>query len=435
MATPRRPAGRSQTRRQSSSQSRGQAAVQEEVREAPTGTLFDLASDDDVIYIWRIHPVSKKLVFMFRLSQEEGTEEEIQRLAGGGKYMCREKGRNDAGLMVFGKSRTVEIGGAPREPAIPKATQAEIDGAPSAAAAPVVGTIGDGKKGTTLDDVLTAGVLRLLTTTAETSESQSKVYQAMLARPHSNIEWGPIITAVVPLLTAMIEKKDSGPNPMEMVTEIAKLVKQSTSSAGELKDTLAAMNEVLDIKDRTAPVPEDALTTMAGQLPKILEVISSEQKTRGRTPTIEEVQARLAAQPTQPAQTNAEQPRIPMYQAFLNRFAPMLKRWAMEGKDPELLGEFMVQSIPQQYHGAVREFLALENAEEIVYQTVPDLRNYPDFTNKCFGTIAEIFEPEEEVAQPTEPEGEVLYEVGSDGVGDLVEEETAEETTSEEVTE
>lgn len=103
----------------------GRAAVQEEEQEdfgGEDGTLFSLGSDDKVVYVWRQHPISKRPVFLFRLSQDEATEEEIQRLAGGGVFTCREKERNEEGIMMFGRQRTVEIGGRPREPMVPKAT-------------------------------------------------------------------------------------------------------------------------------------------------------------------------------------------------------------------------------------------------------------------------------------------------------------------------
>jgi len=451
--TTARSKSRGQTGNQTGGRTRGRTMVQEEVTEEPRSTLFDLQGDDDVIYIWRIHPVSKKLVFMFRLSQEEGTEEEIQRLAGGGKYMCREKGRNEEGLMVFGKSRTVEIGGAPREPKVPKATQAEIDAAPSENPAPVVGVIGEQKKGATLDDALTAGIIRLLTSQAEVGETQAKMYQTMMTRPERpQTNWGPIITACVPLLTSMIERKDNAPNPMEMIEKIASLMKTNTNPTSQFKDMLETVDSVFSIKEQAAGPAPDPLTALTGQLPKILEIISSEQKTRGRIPTPEEVQRRLATtQPTQPSQPGA-QPKMPMYQALLNRFSPMLRDWAARGQDPVQAGEYIVASIPEQHHGAVREFLAREDSEELVYQTIPDLRNYPDFTQQCFGAIADMFEPDEEevpfggalpndVAQPTEP-AEVLLEVDSAGVGrvadddreediDLIEETTDEETVEE----
>lgn len=416
------PARKVTKRRTPAQKSAGQTATQ--ARERPVtritkegelvGNLYDNMDDDSIVVVHRFDPDTAKQVLMYKLLPDEATDIEIQRLSGGGKYTTREHVRNEAGQMVFGRQRTVVVSGPPKLAMMPRSY---TEGQPQGNSKPEVGTTGE-QKGTTIDDVLTAGILRLFTSQAEASETQAKMYQTMLAKPQ--MDWGPIITAIVPLLTSMIERKDNAPNPMEMIEKIASLMKTNTNPTSQFKDMLETVDSVFSIKDQAAGPPPDPLTAMATQLPKILEIVSSEQK-KGRTPSVEEVQRRLTSQPNTEA-------KPPMYQLLLNRFAPMIKDWAVRGQDPVQLGEFMVSSLPERYHGAVREFLAQPDSEEIVYQTIPDLRNYPDFANKCFGTMADMFEPEEEeIAQPTDP-GEVLYEVGSDGVGQPVgEEETGEE--------
>lgn len=406
---------------QTDSQTRGRPVTQTTKEGELVGNLYDNMDDDSIVVVHRFDPDTAKQVLMYKLLPDEATDIEIQRLSGGGKYTTREHVRNEAGQMVFGRQRTVVISGPPKLALMPKSY---TEGQPQGNAKPEVGTVGE-KKGTTIDDVLTAGILRLFTSQAEASETQSKMYQAMLAKPQSDMDWGKIVTALVPLFVSMIEKKDNAPNPMEMIEKIASLMKTNTNPTAQFKDMLETVDSVFSIKDQAAGPPTDPLTTMATQLPKILEIISSDQK-KGRTPTVAEVQQRLA-------QPNTEA-KPPMYQALLNRYAPMIKDWAMRGQDPVQLGEFIVSSIPERYHGAVKEFLAREDSEEIVYQTIPDLRNYPDFAHKCFGTMADMFEPdeEEEVAQPTEP-GQVIFEVDGDGVGQVVEKETVEEIIEEEV--
>ena len=411
---------RTAKRRRSASRSAGgRPAVVEEVEaeeiQEEDVTLFDSGGADKVVYIWRINPTTKRLVFLFKLLPEEATEEEVQRLAGGGTYTCREKGRNDDGVMVFGKNRTIEIGGPPREPKVPKGMAEELQptGSPP-------GVVVESRGKTTLDDVLTGGILRLFTSQAEASETQAKMYQAMAMRPQ--MDWTELMKAVAPLLLTLLAKKDDGPNPMEMVTQIAAMVKDSSSPTTQFKDMLETVDSVFSIKEQAAGPPADPLTALAGTLPKILEIISSEQKTKGRMPTKEEVQRRLAA--PSPAAAGGQ---MPVYQALLKKFTPMMVRWAREGKDPGLMGEFLFNSIPEKYHGAVREFLLREDAEELVYQTAPDLRAFPQWTQDCFGTLAEAFgiteEEEEEEEKP-----DVIFEVGSDGVGKEVIEETTEET-------
>lgn len=385
------------------------------------GNLFDNMKDDTVVVVHRFDPEAGRQVLMYKLMPDEATDVEIQRLSGGGKYTTREHVRNDEGKMVFGRQRLIAISGVPRMARMPHSYDQ-----PEPTAKPEVGTV-DNKK-TSIDDVLTAGILRLFTSQSEASETQAKMYQAMLARPDApQIDWGELIKAVSPIIVTLLAKKDNGPNPMEMVTQIAAMVKESTSSTTQFKDMLETVDTVFSIKEQSVGPPADPLALFAGQLPKILEIISVEQRSKGRMPTEEEVKRRLAA----PPKTSLPEGKVPVYQALLNKFAPTLVRWAQEGKDPEVMGKYLFNSIPEKYHGAVREFLLRDDAEELIYQAVSDLRAFPEWTNECFMVLAETLGIVEEEEEPAESEPEVVYEVGSDGVGVEVEkkEEVVEETT------
>lgn len=397
-----------------------QTDEQEIEQEEERATLFDLGDDDKIVYVWRIHPVSKKMVYQYKLQPDEATEEEIQRLSGGGVYTCREKGRNEDGIMVFGRQRTVEIAGVAREPLVPKATADELAPTGAAVAGPVVGE----SQKTSMDDIMMGGVLRLFTTQAEASEVQARMFQAMADRPQT--DWAAVLTAAMPLLVALLAKKDDAPNPMEIVTQVASLVKESASSANSFKEQLEVMNEVFDIKERTAPAPEDGLSMLAAQLPKILEIISSEQTTKGRMPTQEEVQQRLATAAPSPAADPSTPKKVamPIHLALLKKFKPLLVQWSQQGKDAGLMGEFLANSVPERFRGAVQEFLLREDAEALVYQVVPELQQYPAWTRECFDALADAFglgaEGDEEV--PPTPEADVIFEVDADGQGTAVEE-------------
>jgi hypothetical protein len=376
--------------------------------------------DDTVVVVHRFDPEAGQKVLMYKLMPEEATDVEIQRLSGGGKYITREHVRDSTGRKVFGRYRQITISGLPRIAKMPRsyARPESSDDEASPATKPEVGTVG---KSTSIDDVLTAGILRLFTSQAEASETQAKMYQAMLARPDApHVDWGEMIKAISPIVVTLLVKKDDGPNPLEMVTQIAEMVKNSTSSTTQFKEMLETVDTVFAVKEQAAGPPADPLTALAGQLPKILEIISSEQQTKGRMPTQEEVQRRLKAPAKPPAGG-----QMPVYQALLQKFTPMLIRWAREGKDPGLMGEFLFNSIPEKYHGAVREFLLREDAEELVYQTAPDLRAFPQWTQDCFGTLAEAFGIIEE---GEEEKPDATFEVGDDGVGKEVVEEIVEET-------
>ena len=392
------------------------------------GNLFDNMKDDTVVVVHRFDPEAGQKVLMYKLMPDEATDVEIQRLSGGGKYTTREHVRDNLGRMVFGRYRQITISGLPRMAKMPKSYERSDSLDSPAPTKPEVSTV-DSK--TSIDDVLTAGILRLFTSQAEASETQAKMYQAMLARPDApRLDWGELIKAVSPIIVTLLANKDNGPNPMEMVTQIAAMVKESTSSTTQFKDMLETVDSVFSIKEQAAGPPADPLAMFAGQLPKILEIISAEQHSKGRMPTEEEVKRRLAT----PPKTSLPEGKVPVYQVLLNKFAPTLVRWAREGKDPDVMGKFLFNSIPEKYHGAVREFLLRDEADELIYQAVPDLRAFPEWTNECFLALAEVLGIVEEEEELTETEPDAVFEVGSDGVGVEVkkEERVVEETTEEE---
>lgn len=379
------------------------------------GNLYDNMDEDTVVVVHRFDPESGRQVLMYKLMPSEATDIEIQRLSGGGKYSTREHVLNEQGSRVFGRSRIIVVAGPPRMAEMPQS----YANRPTPTPKPEVGTVGDKNK-TSIDDVLTAGILRLFTSQAEASETQAKMYQAMLARPDApHVDWSVLITALIPLAVKLLDRKNDGPNMLEMVTQVAAMMKENTSSTTQFKDMLETVDTVFGIKEQVAGPVADPLTTLAGQLPKILEIISTEQSSKGRMPTEEEVKRRLAS-PQKPSGGN-----MPVHQMLLKKFAPMLVRWAQAGKDPSLMGDFLYNSIPEKLHGAVREFLLRDDAEEVVYQAAPDLRGFPQWTQDCFGTLAESFGIGEE-----EEEAEVS-EVHPVEVGDGDEEVTVVEETVE----
>jgi len=387
----------------------------EEEAGGPVGNLFDNMKDDTVVVVHRFDPEAGQKVLMYRLMPDEATDVEIQRLSGGGKYITREHVRDSTGRKVFGRYRQITISGLPRMAKMPRSYEHSDSSDSPAPTKPEVGAV-DTK--TSIDDVLTAGILRLFTSQAEASETQAKMYQAMLARPDPvPMNWSELITALSPIIVLMLKKED-GPSTLELVTQVAAMVKENTSSTTQFKDMLETVDSVFSIKEQAAGPPADPLTTLAAQLPKILEIISSEQHSKGRMPTEEEVKRRLAVSTKKPAAGGA----MPVYQALLNKFTPMMVRWARENNDPIALGNFLFGAIPKKYHGAVSEFLLREDAEELVFQTAPDLREFPEWTNECFTTLAEAFG----IVEEEESEPDVTYDVGDDGVGVEVVETTKE---------
>lgn len=359
--------------------------------------LFTDMSQDAVVYVYRRDEVSKEPVFMYKLSPEEAHVDEIQRLSGGGYYTCRERGRNEEGRKVWQQQRTLRVGGAPREPRMPQSYESE-----STAATPRPGEVETGavgRAGVGMDEVLTAGILKLLQGSADLSTAQAEAYKNMANRPAAPAtDWGALITAAVPVVVAMIKKRE---DPMEVMTRAAALFKDNASPATAFKDQLSTITEVFNLKEAVTPPPPDPIESALGMLPQLLDIITAEQKS-GRPVTVETVQQRLAAGTgaTPPASPPAAQYRDakPMWLKMLTQLVPRTLSWASQGKDPALLAEFFVNEIPEQHAGHLREFLQRADAKEMLFRLAPGLAQYEQWVGECFDAMADHYfgEPDAE---------------------------------------
>lgn len=354
------------------------------------GNLYDSMEDDSIVVVHRFDPETAKQVLMYKLMPEEATDVEIQRLSGGGKYMTREQVRNDAGQMVFGRQRSIVVSGPPLDAVMPRSYSQQQGPAQQQ---PEIGTRGQpGATGTQPQDILSAGMIQLFDGMQRLNATQAEAYRSMANQTPT--EWGPIALALAPVIIAWIKasSKDTAPDPMALVEKVASLMKANTSPTESFKDMLETVDTVFDIKERSQGPPADPLTSLTSLLPQILEAISVEQKA-GRPATTEAVRARLGIASPGDKQTGDKPPPPPMYRQMLDRFRPMLLQWARAGKDPALMGDWLVNMIPEKYHGHLREFLLRDDAEELVYQAIPDLRQFEQWTADCFGQMADTFNP------------------------------------------
>ena len=361
--------------------------------------LFADMSQDAVVYVYRRDEVSKEPVFMYKLAPEEAQVDELQRLSGGGHYTCRERGRNEIGKKVWLQQRTLKVGGPAREPTMPK-SYVSVD--PAGEASPQVGTIPpSGDVG--MSEILTAGVLKLLQGSADLSAAQAEAYKSMMTRPAS-VDWVPLLTAVVPVLTAIIKKRE---DPMAVMTQAAGLFKDNASPAAAFREQLKTVTEVFNLQEAATPKPPDPIDAAVAMLPQLLDIITAEQK-GGRPVTIESVRQKLAGElPAPAAQPQPETDATPMWLVILKRTVPRITAWASAGKDPVLLAEFFVAEIPEQHAGHLREFLQRADAQEMLFRLAPGLKQYENWVADCFNAMADHYFPPdgediEEGAEPVE---------------------------------
>ena len=377
----------------------------EEGRDVMPDNLFADMSQDAVVYIYRRDEVSKEPVFMYKLAPDESHVDEIQRLSGGGHYTCRERGRNEEGRKVWLQQRTLRVGGPPREPIMPKSF-VSVD--PAGESSPQVGTVPpSGDVG--MSEILTAGVLKLLQGSADLSTAQAEAYKNMMTRPDTT-NWEPLITAMVPVVVALIKKRE---DPMAQMQAAASLFKDNASPASAFRDQLKTVTEVFNLHDATKPEAPDPIDAAIGLLPQILDVITTEQKS-GRPVTLDSVREKLTGGKEIPAppQPQPGAPGAPVWLHMLRNMVPRITAWATAGRDPELLAEFFVAEIPEQYAGNMREFLKQDNAQEMLFRAAPALTQYAKWVGECFNAMADqYFPPDEGEGEPPE-EQPATVEVG-----------------------
>jgi hypothetical protein len=325
--------------------------------------------------------------------------------------VCREKNPNAQGMFVWGRQRTIKIAGAPREPQEPASVKrhtatgvvTDVNGA----------TPTPGERPTT-QSILDGGLLQLFSAQAEVSKQGSEVMQLLMTKlmTEKKTEWGPVIVALVPLVQSWISRpQEERPDPLAMVTAIATMVKENVTPASDLKSQLEVMNDFMDLTTSMQPDPPDALSSLAGVVPKIVEIMANDQKA-GRSSTPQSVNAALTGgTPTPTPATGA-----PVIQQMLARFAPRLVGWASAGKDPDVQASVLLELVPEKYHGHIRELLGHEDAAEQVFTMVPQLRQFEQWSNDFFGSLTDYFYPEDETGEP---------EVGDVEVAEVTDEDQA----------
>lgn len=393
---PRQTAG--QTVGQTAGQANGQDVGQDvdSNDDAPlVGNIFDDMQEDSYVIVKRRDERTKDMVYLYRLDREECTDEEIQRLSGGGYYVCREKELNSVGQFVWGAQRTIKIAGPPREPTEPESVKKHAAAGVSPAAAAVAPP---GERPST-QSILDGGLLQLFSAQAEVSKQGSEMMQLLMTKmmTERKTEWAPVLVALVPLVKSFIERPaEERPDPLAMVTAVAAIVKDNITPASDLKSQLEVMNDFMDLKTSMQPEPQDPLSSLASVVPKIVEIMANDQKA-GRKSTSENVTARLGGDTTTgtPA-TPQPATGAPVIQQMLVKFKPRLMQWASAGKDPDVQAAVLLELVPPQYHGHIRELLGNDNADEQVFAMVPELRNFKTWAEEFFGALTEFFYPDDD---------------------------------------
>jgi hypothetical protein len=362
-------------------------AVNEEA--SVTGTVFDHMNDDAYVMVWRRSETSKRMVYMGRLAPSEATEEVIQKALGGGFYQCREKEPAADGSMVFGRSRTFELGG-PRKPNGTLEGVGETPQSPAAAAALQANTPGATDNTQSVLNAATLSVFMDLVKATKDVKSSGPDPLAYL-KPIMDMQ-----TRIVELLMNMMTANKQGDSKKDMLDMMASM-KDLLSPAQPInsgnphevvKNILETIRDVREAADDLGPARGESTDPMA-ILGKLAEVIVEEQQRKhgGKRAAVRAAPGattRVAPVLTttgEEAKAVTEGAEVPMWRRVLRKEGPKLIAQAQAGRDPEAIAVLALEFAPSNIRGVLTEFFTQETEAVVkaMLEELPALAEFPQW--------------------------------------------------------
>lgn len=375
--------------------------------------------DDTYITVHRQDNTSKDWIFHGKLAPNEATEEELARVFGGGVYRCQEKIRDESGVWRIGRTRTVRLTGQYRPPTgiLPGAQKSEA--APSSPGTAVV-PAGGGQP----VDIMGAGILQLFQAAQaqqtmmtqmfqQMSQHQSVLMQSVLKDGPKGPDLADIIKSLVPLLTAYLSQPKQERDPLEMLKAVGEIVRANTGKQSDIADTIAAMNELMEMRDRLGGGGEES-DPLWSSVPKLVEVIAeqaqaSRQPRRPRSPaalTGPDMKATpitpkegTPVTPLRPDQT--QRLVVPLWARVIKGEGPKLLLAAKQGRTPGLVAEVAWEWAPDAIKEAMTEFFGRDDVRDRLMELVPGLKEHEEWADEFISEAQElIFGEEEDTGQP-----------------------------------
>jgi len=359
------------------------------------GTLFENLASDSYIQVYRKNERTKSYVYTQCRLDPDASMEDISRELGGGTFSLRERKRDpDTGRWGIGMQRVVEVEGSPKV-YVPPSSPTEL--AVPGSAAPTSES-GGGSQSIGFNDIMTGGLLNMFTTMGKAGEMQMLAMQKMMDRPRT--DWGPIFVALAPVFQAVVQRANQPEkepiNVLEVMEKVLPLVQQPTPTTG-FKDMIETMTALEGFKQTLSEGggggdDADPVKIAMANVPRLLQIIENEQAARkGVMPTAKQLQEAVQRDALPAGDGGLDKAK-----RWLKQFSLTMIRWAQEAKDPEAMAESTLDLIPTQFHGTLSEFLGREDAEQLVYEVVPQLGPYKQWTTDFFNALHAEFYPDEE---------------------------------------
>jgi hypothetical protein len=266
-------------------------------------------------------------------------------------------------------------------------------------------------------DIISAGILQLFHAAqaqqqmmvqmfSQAQKSQEILLQAIL-RDDKKLDVTALVTAIAPVVQRFLEQPREQRDPLEMLKAVGEIVRQNSGRQSDMADTIAALKELLEVKDMLAPSePSDPLVS---SLPKLVEVIAEEQRRRQVAPSV-------AAGTVSAASVTGEETMksVPLWLRVLKSEGHRMIKAAQQGRDPGLMAEVAWEFAPEMLKAGLRDFFA-QDVETVVNQLVqalPALASYRDWVTEFAEVAHELVQPD----SPEQPDGGETDTGEEDGV-------------------
>lgn len=348
---------------------------------------------DPVVRIYREDDRTKKPVFHGVLAVDEASEMLVAEMFGGGRWKAQIIATDELGQSNIKRSKVFSLSGPYHPPvkALPMGQRPEA----AAAAAPMRGEVSTlPTANESLNAALVGSVIDLL-----------KAQREGVGR-NPIADWVPVLvplaSGLMALLSKMAEKKSEAPTEMvialeQLRAELASMKDRPGPATTAVTDALEGIERIVKLTRNVKrmagaddeAVPPDPETAMWGMAGKLLEHLGPKGIP---APTSEQPAAVIGTIPPAPTPTAAR----PLWEQVLLNYRARLVDSAMRGVNPELVADVAVQFAPPQFVGTLQEFVQRPDMVAVASQVVPELQQFPQWTEQFFQALRGAVTGEEE---------------------------------------
>lgn len=340
---------------------------------------------DPVVRLYREDDRTKKPVFHGVLAVDEASEMLVAEMFGGGRWKGQIIATDELGQSNIKRSKTFVLSGPYRPPVKPLPMGQRPDAVAAATGQPMRGEVSTlPTANESLNAALVGSVIDLL-----------KAQREGVGR-NPIADWVPVLvplaSGLMALLGKMAEKKAEAPTEMvialeQLRAELASLKDRPGPATTAVTDALEGIERIVKLtrnvkrmagaEDEAVPTdPESAMWGMAGKLldhlgPKTLPA------------TTEQPAAVIGTIAPSPSPTAAR----PLWEQVLLNYRARLVDSAMRGVNPELVADVAVQFAPPQFMGTLQEFVQRPDMVPVAMQVVPELQQFPQWTEQFFQAL------------------------------------------------